>query len=70
VAAGRSKVVCTIGPACWELSQLEALIDAGMNVARFNFSHGDHATHAATLERVREAAKNRQRNVGAYESAL
>jgi pyruvate kinase len=53
-----------MGPSCWELEQLEALIDAGMNVARFNFSHGDHATHAATLERLRQAARNKERNIG------
>ena len=61
---GKSKIVCTIGPACWNLDQLETLIESGMNVARFNFSHGDHATHAATLERVRQAARNKERNVG------
>ena len=63
----RTKIVCTIGPACWDIPQLETLIEAGMNVARFNFSHGDHAGHQAVLERVRKAAENKQRNIGAYE---
>ena len=35
------------------------LIDAGMNIARFNFSHGDHTAHGACLERLREAMKLR-----------
>ena len=60
----RTKIVCTIGPACWEIPQLETMMDAGMNVARFNFSHGDHAGHAAVLERVRQAAVNKKKNVG------
>ena len=42
---------------------METLMETGMNVARFNFSHGDHAGHGAVLERVRQAAKNKQRNV-------
>ena len=37
------------------MENLGKLIDAGMNVARLNFSHGDHETHAATLDRLREA---------------
>jgi pyruvate kinase len=41
------------------VSQLEDLIDAGMSVARFNFSHGDHEGHLACLTRLREAAKNK-----------
>lgn len=58
-----TKIVCTLGPACWEVNQLESLIDAGMSVARFNFSHGDHAGHLACLERLRTAAKNRKTHV-------
>ena len=38
---------------------MSALLDAGMNVARFNFSHGDHATHSACLDRLREAVASR-----------
>jgi len=59
----RTKIVCTLGPACWSVSGLEALIDKGMNVARFNFSHGDHEGHKACLGRLREACKNKGVNV-------
>jgi len=54
-ASRKTKVVCTLGPACWSVEGLTGLIDAGMNLARFNFSHGDHTTHGATLQRLREA---------------
>jgi len=63
VTSRRTKIVCTLGPACWEVSQLEDLIDAGMSIARFNFSHGDHPGHLACLNRLREAAKNKKANV-------
>jgi len=63
VSTRKTKIVCTLGPACWEVSQLEDLIEAGMSVARFNFSHGDHEGHQACLERLREAAKNKGVNV-------
>ena len=63
----RTKIICTIGPACWEISQLETLLDAGMNVARLNFSHGaDHAGHLAVLERIRQAAQNKSKSVGTF----
>jgi pyruvate kinase len=48
-----------MGPASWSVAGLQALIDAGMNIARFNFSHGDHATHSACLDRLREAIASR-----------
>ena len=53
----KTKIFCTMGPACWDVPTLKSLMDAGMNTARFNFSHGDHKGHGACLERVREAAK-------------
>ncbi|KAF6260138.1 pyruvate kinase [Scenedesmus sp. NREL 46B-D3] len=54
--ARKTKVVCTLGPSCWSEEGLAALVDAGMNVARFNFSHGDHAGHAEVLQRLRKVA--------------
>ena len=53
----RTKIVCTLGPATTEVSVLQALIEAGMNVARFNFSHGTHAEHAAMITAIRQAAR-------------
>jgi pyruvate kinase len=52
----RTKIVCTLGPASWTPERIEALIHAGMDVARINFSHGDLATHRRTIQAVREAA--------------
>ena len=49
----RTKIVCTIGPATNSEEQLEALMRAGMNVARLNFSHGTHEEHALVIERIR-----------------
>ena len=43
----RAKIVCTLGPATSSEEGITALLEAGMNVARMNFSHGDHADHAA-----------------------
>jgi pyruvate kinase len=52
----RTKIVATIGPASREPEVLRRLMDAGMDVARLNFAHGDHAQHAETVERIRAAA--------------
>ena len=52
----RTKIVCTLGPACDTDDTIRAMIRAGMTVARINFSHGDHATHAMRIERVRRIA--------------
>lgn len=69
VTKRQTKIICTLGPACWDVkgfNQLEELIDAGLSVARFNFSHGDHGAHKACLDRLREAAKNKGKHVGKY----
>jgi pyruvate kinase len=60
----RSKIVCTLGPAVDSHEMLVAMIEAGMDVARFNFSHGSHAEHQARYDRVRAAAKETNRAVG------
>ncbi|MGB0194929.1 MAG: pyruvate kinase [Flavobacteriales bacterium] len=50
----RTKIVATMGPASNTEERLEALIQAGMNVARLNFSHGEHAIHGQTIANVRK----------------
>ena len=62
----RTKIICTLGPACWSEENLATLMDAGMNVARFNFSHGDHAGHNEVLQRLRNDAAQKARNVGTF----
>ncbi|MCD7945833.1 MAG: pyruvate kinase [Clostridiales bacterium] len=49
----KTKVICTLGPAVDSMEQIRQLIRAGMNGARFNFSHGNHASHLETLNRLR-----------------
>ncbi|HET7522169.1 MAG TPA: pyruvate kinase [Bacillales bacterium] len=52
----KTKIVCTIGPASETTEQLAKLIHAGMNVARLNFSHGNHEEHRKRIENIRKAA--------------
>jgi pyruvate kinase len=60
----RVKIVATLGPALDDRDKLRAAVEAGIDVVRLNFSHGDHATHARRLETVRELAVRLGRNVG------
>ncbi len=50
----KTKIICTAGPACWSEEGLTKLLEAGMNVLRLNFSHGDHKGHLEVLERFRK----------------
>jgi pyruvate kinase len=59
----RTKIVCTIGPASSDPAVLRALIEAGMNVARINFSHGTHEGHAKVIASVRAVAKEQSRPI-------
>lgn len=52
----QTKIIATIGPASSEPQMIEKLINAGVNVFRLNFSHGDHATHKTNIENIRKIA--------------
>lgn len=60
----KTKILATVGPASDTLSMLIHLIDAGVNVFRLNFSHGDHAYHMQTLLNIREAIAHTGKMVG------
>jgi pyruvate kinase len=60
----RAKIVCTLGPAVDGPERMRELVGAGMDVARLNFSHGDHAEHQQRHEWVREAAAAAEHAVG------
>lgn len=59
----KAKIICTLGPSTDSAETLEAMIRAGMDVARFNFSHGTHAEHERRLGLLRRAAKRAGRIV-------
>lgn len=59
----QTKIVCTIGPASCTPEMIEKLIEAGMDVARLNFSHGSHEAHKERIKIIREVAARRNANV-------
>ncbi len=59
----RTKIVCTLGPASSDRETIRALVSAGMDVARINFSHGTHEAHRETIRHVRQAAEDEGRPV-------
>lgn len=60
----RAKIVCTLGPATDSYEQIKALVEAGMDIARFNLSHGTYAEHEERYRRVRKASNETGRSVG------
>ncbi|MDA0871586.1 MAG: pyruvate kinase [Firmicutes bacterium] len=60
----KTKIVCTLGPSVDNREMIGKLIDAGMNVARLNFSHANHEEHKNRIQMVREIAKEKGRIVG------
>ena len=60
----RAKIVCTLGPATHSYEGVRGLVYAGMDVARLNFSHGEHAQHAESYTWVRQASDESGRGVG------
>ena len=59
----RTKIIATVGPASWDVTVLEKLIEAGADVLRLNFSHADRDRHARTVDAIREAAQHAGREV-------
>lgn len=59
----RTKIVCTLGPSSSNREMISALMDAGMNVARLNFSHGEHSTHAQNIATIRELSREKNKPV-------
>ncbi len=57
----KTKIICTIGPASEDQAQLSQLINNGMNVARLNFSHGEHAEHKKRIDNIRQVAAEMNR---------
>ena len=59
----KTKIVCTLGPASESAETLTKLVESGMNVARLNFSHGDHEEQLARIKTIREVRKATGRNI-------
>src|SRR5579871_6832829 len=55
----RTKIICTIGPSCNTHEKISQLVDAGMNVARLNFSHGTHEDHLIVIDILKRVRKEK-----------
>ncbi len=53
----KTKVICTIGPSSWDSNTLKSLAELGMDVARLNFSHGEHSEKLKQINEIREISK-------------
>ena len=62
----RAKIVCTLGPAVNTPEKIRALVDAGMDVARMNLSHGSYADHEQVYRMVRDASDASGHGVGIF----
>ncbi len=60
----KTRIVCTIGPASADEMTIKELMEAGMNVARLNFSHGNHSGHRRTYDRLRKVSSEMGRPLG------
>jgi pyruvate kinase len=60
----KTKIVCTVGPSIDNDEMIGKMIDAGMNVARLNFSHADHEEHGRRVEMIRRISKEKKRFIG------
>ena len=54
----KTKIVCTLGPASSDYETIKAMVEAGMDVARLNFSHGDHSTHLHYIQTIRQVSRD------------
>ena len=60
----KTKIICTIGPSCDNEQTLSSMIDAGMNVARVNFSHGDDESHERLLKLIKKVREKKNAPIG------
>lgn len=64
VSDKKTKIICTIGPASEDKETLKRLVEAGMNIARLNFSHGSYEEHGERIKRIREVSKELKKPIG------
>src|ERR1019366_6949879 len=63
VFVNKTKIIATFGPACSDIGVMEQMVGAGVDVFRFNMSHGNHADHLDGFKKVREMNKKHKLNI-------